>query len=102
MTKNPLYNAAAALVYIIFVVSLIRLVGYIAGSAPDNEFLAPIAALSLLVTSASIMTYFFFYTPLLLIIAGEQKQALHLFLKTVAIFASFSTLVFAVMLFLLP
>lgn len=102
MTKNPLYNAAAALTYIICVVSLIRMVGIFAGDKPDNTFLAPIGALALLVLSVSVMAFIFFYSPLVLLIAGEQKPALHLFLKTVAIFAAFAAVIFVVMLVLLP
>jgi hypothetical protein len=101
MTKNPLYNAAAAITYIICVVSFIRFLGIFAADKPDNTFLAPIGALSLLVTSVSFMAFVFFYQPLLLVIAGEQKQALHLFLKTIAIFAAFTAVVFITILFLL-
>jgi hypothetical protein len=101
MTKKPLYNAAAAITYIVLVVSFIRFLGIFAGGKPDNTFLAPIGALSLLVTSVSFMAFVFFYQPLLLLIAGEQKQALHLFLKTVAIFAAFTAVVFISILLLL-
>jgi hypothetical protein len=99
MTKNPLYNAAAALTYIIGVVTVIRLLGIFAGDKPDNDFLAPIAILSLLVLSATIMAYIFFYQPSLLLLQGKHKPAAQLFLNTVAIFAGFTILVFITMLF---
>jgi hypothetical protein len=98
MTKNPFYNALGALTYITLIVSILRLVEHVAGNTPDNNFLAPIASISLLVLSVSVMAFIFFYNPLLLLIKGEQKQALGLFLKTVAIFAIFGFLVFALML----
>ncbi|MEN9920200.1 MAG: hypothetical protein RL538_93 [Candidatus Parcubacteria bacterium] len=102
MTKNPFYNAAAALMYVVFVVSIIRFLEIFASDKPDNEFLAPVAMLSLLVLSASTMAYIFFYQPTLMLFQNEQKKALDLFLKTVGIFAAFTAIVFVVMLFTLP
>ncbi|MEY2665368.1 MAG: hypothetical protein RLZZ480_473 [Candidatus Parcubacteria bacterium] len=98
MTKNPFYNAAAALCYILCVVGVINLLGHYLGDKPDNKFLAPLFALSLLTLSVSIMGYIFFYQPLVLLTEGKQKLALNLFLKTVAIFASLTFLVFLTML----
>ena len=101
MTRHPFYNALAALVYIILVVGFIRLVGYLAGDTPDNDFLAPLAAISLLTLSVAVMAYVFFYTPLLLIVRGEQQTALRLFLKTIAMFAALTLTVFGALLVLL-
>jgi uncharacterized membrane protein len=98
MTKNPFYNATAALAYIVFVAGIIYTLTKTASDQPDNNFLIPIAMLSLLVLSASIMSFIFIYQPVLMLVRGEQKQATALFLKTVAIFAGFTAIVFALML----
>ena len=89
MNKHPLYNAGAAFLYIVAVVSFIRMVGILAGDKPDNTFLAPIGALSLLVLSVSMMAYVFFSTPLTLLLKGEDKAGIRYLLHTVGYFALF-------------
>ncbi len=98
MTKNPLLNAGAAFTYIIGVASLIFILTKTASDQPDNNFLIPIFMLSLLVLSAAAMSYIFFYTPITLLLKGEQKLAVNLFLKTVGYFAGFTVIAFLVML----
>ena len=93
MTKHPLYNAAAAIVYVVLVVGIIQLLSHFLGNKPDNTFLAPLFALSLLTLSVSVMGYIFFYQPVLMLLKGEQKEGVQLFLKTVGIFAGFTALV---------
>ncbi len=96
MTKNPLYNAAAAASYIVLIASIIFTLTKTASDQPDNNFLIPIAMLSLLVLSVAVMSYVFFYTPLTLLLKGEQSAAVSLFLKTLACFAGFTVLAFLV------
>lgn len=88
MSTNPHINALFATGYILLVVSGIRLVGVYAGDKPDNEFLAPVIMLSLLVLSASIMAFIFFYRPLLLLLDGKRIEALGFFMRTVGTFAA--------------
>lgn len=95
MTRNPLHNATAAFLYIIGVVSFLHLIGFIASDTPDNSFLAPIGALSLLVLSVATMAYLFFYTPLTLLLKNDEKAAVRYFLKTVGFFAIFALIAFA-------
>jgi hypothetical protein len=97
MTKNPLYNALAASGYIVFIASIIYTLTKTASDQPDNNFLIPIFMLSLLVLSVVTMSYIFFYTPLTLLLKGEQKAATTLFLKTIAFFASFTIAAFIVL-----
>jgi hypothetical protein len=91
MSKNPLINALGASSYILLVVTLINFVSQTQKNQPDTIF-APIAFLSLLTLSAAVMSFLFFYQPLLLFIDGKKKAAVDLFLKTIAIFASFTAL----------
>ncbi len=102
MTKNPFYNATAALAYIVLVASIIYTLTKTASDQPDNNFLIPVFMLSLLVLSVSTMSYLFFYQPLLLFLKGEQELAVSLFLKTVAVFAAFTVLVFIVTFLVVP
>ncbi|MDO8518128.1 MAG: hypothetical protein Q7S26_02460 [bacterium] len=85
MTKNPIINALAGLLYIVFVVSLL----YYAPKSVDKikSIFIPIAMLSLFVFSAASMGYLFLYQPLQLFLEGEKKKSVDLFLKTLTAFA---------------
>lgn len=98
MTKNPIINALAASTYIGLVVTLMNFISQTLGSKPDSAF-APIVFLSLLTLSVSIMAYVFFYQPLVLIIDGKKKEAIHLFVQTVGVFGAI-TAVALILLFL--
>jgi hypothetical protein len=87
MSRNPIYNALAALAYIVGLVTLVSF-GPLAGPDGEDSVLMPMAVLSVLVLSASLMVYLFFYQPLLLLLDGQREQAVKLFLQTVGIFAS--------------
>jgi hypothetical protein len=84
MTKNPLYNALAALVYIIAIVLGMTYISTI--QTKMDDFLMPIIMLSLLVLSVAVMAYIFGYQPLVLFLDDKKKEAISLFLKTVGIF----------------
>ena len=86
MTKKPILNALGASAYIIFVVSVMTFMTQSLKDKPDT-FFAPIVVLSLLTLSVVVMSYLFFYQPIILFIEGKKKQAIDLFLKTVGIFA---------------
>ncbi len=85
MTKNPIINAFGASLYIVLVVSVMTFVTKPLSNKPDT-FGAPIIMLLVLTLSVAVMAYLFFYQPLLLFIEGKKKEAVNLFLKTVAIF----------------
>jgi hypothetical protein len=96
--QKPLYNALLAEGYICFVASLmfygqpfVRV---------EDAVIMPIAGLSLLTLSASVMSYLFFYKPLTLFLEGKKDEALRFFLKTIGYFAGITLLVFVVMIFL--
>lgn len=97
MTKNPLINAFGSLAYIVLVVSLINFVSHIQKNKPDT-FLAPVAFLSLFTLSAAVMGYIFLYQPLQLYFDDKKKQAVNLFLQTLAAFAGITFIVFVLVL----
>ncbi len=85
MSKNPIINALAALLYIGGVASLVF---YVPNTFDQvHSVVVPVAFLSLFVFSAAIMGYIFFYQPLQLYLEGEKKAGVDLFLKTLATFA---------------
>jgi len=97
MTKNPFINAVSATVYI----TLVALFMFYGGKLipPKDTILTPIAVLSLFTLSAATMGYLFLYQPIMLFLDGKKKNAVDLFLQTLAIFAGITVLVF-VLLFL--
>lgn len=85
MTKHPLMHALAALLYIVVIASGLF---YSSGlNIQEPSVLIPIFMLSLLVCSAAIMAFLFFYQPLQLFLEGKKKEAVDFFLKTLAAFA---------------
>jgi len=85
MSKNPIINAISASVYIVLVVAVMTFVTQPLKNKPDT-FAAPIIVLSMLTLSVAVMAFLFFYQPLLLFIEGKKKEAVRLFVKTVAVF----------------
>ena len=93
MTKNPLVNALSASLYIIIVAS-VMFYG-ISHTGPVESVIAPVAIISLFTLSAAVMGFLFLYQPSQLYLDGKKKEAVNLFLKTVAIFAGITVLIFA-------
>ena len=85
MSKNPIINALSASGYILLIAVIINLVSQTQKNKPDT-FFAPVALMSLLTFSVSVMAFIFFYQPLQLFIEGKKKEAINLFIKTVGIF----------------
>lgn len=85
MTQNPFINALCASLYIAAVVAGIFIAPPEASNIP--EIFAPFIMLSLLVLSVLVMGYLFFAEPLQLYLDDKRKEAIHLFTKTVFIFA---------------
>jgi hypothetical protein len=99
MTKNPILNALAGLLYIVVVVSLLFYSPLFLGK--EESILIPVAVLSLFVFSAACMGYIFLYHPLMLFLDGEKKRSVNLFLKTLAAFAVSAALLVSVGLYIL-
>ena len=95
MTKNPYINALSAFLYIVAIASLM-FYGTKNLPGPDSV-IAPIAVVSLFTLSAAVMGYIFGYQPLLLFLDGKRKEAVNLFLKTVATFAGITTVILALL-----
>ena len=91
MTKNPFINAAAATLYITAIASFMFF--GLAHSHPDNSVFMPIAFISLFTLSAAVMGYLFLYQPLMLFLDGHKKNAVNLFLQTIAVFAGITAVV---------
>lgn len=98
MTKNPFYNALAALIYIVVIVTVLFNLSHITGGEDEN-MLFPIAGLSLLVLSVAFMAYTFFYQPVVMLLDGKRDEAAKLFIRTLAIFACGTATVFTISLF---
>lgn len=92
MTKNPFINAFFATLYISGVVALIS---YGEKTVqPSQQFLLPVAMISLFTLSAAIMGYLFLYNPIQMFMEGKKKEGLALFLKTLATFAGITFVIF--------
>lgn len=88
MTRNPLLNALCAILYISVLVSIV-FYGEMLIKVPDRfSIVYPIGFLSLFVFSAATMGFLFLYQPLLLLMEGKRKEAVDLFLKTLAAFGA--------------
>jgi hypothetical protein len=91
MTQNPIYNALAALVYIIAIVLGLTYMSTI--QTKIDDLIMPIIMLSLLVLSVSVMAYIFGYQPLVLFLDNKRKEAISLFLQTVGIFGGITLII---------
>ena len=85
MSKNPFLNALAATAYITVIASIPSFASNI--NLPEGGIIIPIFFLSLFVLSVALMGYFFVCQPIILLVEGKQKEAVGLFLKTMASFA---------------
>jgi predicted membrane channel-forming protein YqfA (hemolysin III family) len=99
MTQNPIYNALAALVYIIAIVLGLTYMSTI--QTKIDVLIMPIIMLSLLVLSVSVMAYIFGYQPLVLFLDNKRKEAISLFLKTVGIFGGITLIIIVIYLLIL-
>ena len=97
MTKSPFLNASAATLYIIFVTLIMN---FGSQMAPRSQsLLVPIAVVSLFTLSAAVMGYLFCYQHLQLYFEKKKKQAVTLFLQTVAVFAMFTLVALGLLFF---
>lgn len=94
MTKNPVINALAAILYIIIVATTMF---YGTNHVPGKDSVfAPIAIMSLFTLSAAVMGYLFLGQPLQLYLDDKKKEAVNLFIQTVAIFAVLTAVILIV------
>lgn len=96
MTTNPFINAAAATLYIILVASFMYLGQTLFANTPDT-IVAPIGMLSLFVLSAAVMAYLFLSRPVTMILGGQQREGVRLFLNTIAVFAAITIIILALL-----
>lgn len=87
MSKNPFYNAFAAIIYILTIVLAINSISDLETNEYPLSLVTPVLVLSLFTLSAAVMGYLFCFQPLRLYLDGKKEEAVKLFLKTVAIFA---------------
>ena len=85
MRWNPFINAAGAAAYIWGIGLLIHHISSLHHDTPDN-LVCSIAALSLLVFSAAVMGFLFFYRPAVLLVENKRDEAVSFFLKTLGTF----------------
>jgi len=99
MSKNPFYNALAAIIYILTIVLAINSISDLETNEYPLSLVTPVLFLSLFTLSAAVMGYLFCYQPLRLYLDGKKEEAVRLFLKTVAIFAIIPLTIFLLYLF---
>ena len=95
MSKNPFVNAILAIGYICIVAS-VMFYGT-EHSSPVKSVVVPIAMLSLFTLSALVMGFIFGSEPLQLYLDGKKKEAVRLFLQTVAVFAAVTIVLLAIL-----
>lgn len=92
MLWNPYLNAIGAAVYIWGVGFLIQHIASLHHDIPDN-LTGSIAFLSLVVFSAAVMGFLFFYRPAVLLVENKRDDAVFFFLKTLGTFGALTLLV---------
>ncbi|MDB5189952.1 MAG: hypothetical protein JWN49_278 [Parcubacteria group bacterium] len=85
MKWNPFINAIAATAYIGAVVLFMHFIESLRHDTPDT-LLDGMGVISLLVFSAAVMAFLFFYQPALRLIENKKAEAVSYFLKTLGIF----------------
>ncbi len=95
MRWNPFLNALVAAVYVWSIGLLIHHIASLHQDTPDNV-IGSISAISLVVFSAAVMGFLFFYQPVVLLIENKKNEALAYFLKTLGTFGIITIIVFIV------
>jgi hypothetical protein len=85
MKWNPYINALGATVYVWGMALLIRYLSTMHHDTPDT-WVTSVAAMSMMIFSAAVMAFFFFYRPVSLLVENKRKEALNFFLKTLGTF----------------
>ena len=92
MRWNPYLHAIGASAYIWGIGSLIHYISSLHRDTPDN-LVGSISAISLVVFSAAVMAFLFFYRPVVLLIENKKDEAVFFFLKTLGVFGAITLLV---------
>jgi hypothetical protein len=85
MKWNPFLNAIAAAAYIVAVALFLQFIQSLRHATPDT-LLDGVGMLSLVVFSAAVMAFLFFYQPMLKLTEHKHAEALSYFLTTLGIF----------------
>ncbi len=91
MRSNPYIHAICAAAYIGGVALLISHIASLHHDTPDN-LIGSIAFISLVVFSAAVMAFLFFYRPVVLLVENKKQEAISFFLKTLATFGAITLL----------
>lgn len=94
MKWNPFLNAVGAAAYIGIVVLFLHYIESIRHDTPDT-ILDGMGFISLVVFSAAVMAFLFFYQPVLMLIENRKSEAVSYFLKTLATFGAITVVVLA-------
>ncbi len=94
MKWNPFVNAGAAAAYIAAVVLFLHVIESLRHDTPDT-LIDGMGFISLVVFSAAVMAFLFFYQPLLMLSENKKAEALSYFLKTLGIFGAVMVAVLA-------
>ena len=92
MKWNPFVNAAAAAAYIGAVALFLQFIESLRHDTPDT-MIDGMGFISLLVFSAAIMAFLFFYQPILRLVDGKKNEAVSYFLQTLGLFGAITIVV---------
>lgn len=92
MKWNPFINATVATAYIGAIALFMHFIESLRHDTPDTLF-DSIGVMSLFVFSAAVMTFLFFYQPVLKLIENKKTEAVSYFLKTLGIFGVITVIV---------
>ncbi len=87
MKWTPVISAASAGAYIGAIALFMRFIESVRHDTPDT-LLDSMGFMSLLVFSAAVMAFLFFYQPILRLVEGKKAEAMLYFLKTLGIFGA--------------
>jgi hypothetical protein len=85
MRWNPIINAFAAALYIWGIGLLVHHIASLHHDTPDN-LAGSVTAISLVVFSAAVMGFLFFYRPVMLLVEQKKAEAISFFLKMLGVF----------------
>lgn len=94
MTKKPIYNALAAIIYIVLIIFFIDFISSV--EYVSEGLWQSIIALSLITLSVAVMGYIFFYQPIILFLENNRKEAVKYFIHTILYFAIIIILIFLI------
>ncbi len=94
MTKKPIYNALAAIIYIVLIIFFIDFISSV--EYVSEGLWQSIIALSLITLSVAVMGYIFFFQPIVLFVEKNKKEAVKYFIHTILYFAIIIILIFLI------